>query len=320
MSEKLPMIVNGNFSFGYYETSNKKEVEQYYEVDLGELNLIAQHSKTKGEKDSGRHTDLELKTYNYHRDEDLLIQTIPTLSELNIGTYTSIDEVVIDFDKLFLELLKTGHFLKGTKTACLLKSVIPAIDHPDFEYFFIAKLHLVSKKHSRIDKFLDFQLQSFLKNGKSTTDFTRFLRLVFRQFANEFDFSGQALKTIEEWVDPAKTDSLDGVPDKIQKTKIKWTGDKGDLLKIIYASFYNESLNKGDGEITKIANDIFDFFGLDYAKSKNLIYSALKKADDLSHENKTFLKKLDAGFEKFLEERKKRAEKKKTRDEKKKIG
>ena len=83
MSENLPWTVNGNFSFGYYETSNKKEVEQYYEVDLGELNLIAQHSKAKGDKDSGTHTDLELKTYNYHRDEDLLIQTIPILSIFN---------------------------------------------------------------------------------------------------------------------------------------------------------------------------------------------------------------------------------------------
>lgn len=230
MSEKLPLIVNGNFSFGYYETSNKKEVEQYYEVDLGELNLVAQHSKTKGEKDAGTYTDLEKKTYNYHRDENLLQKTIPLLIELNIGSYTSDDSVVNDFDKLFPKLLKAGYFLRGTKTACLLKSVKPSNDQTDFEYFFATKLYLVSKKLSRIDKFLDFQLEKSIEEGNSAIDFNRFVRLIMRQFTSEISFSKEVNETVVEWLEGMKTN----IKAKPKKDSLKQPGWNKSLAILVH--------------------------------------------------------------------------------------
>lgn len=300
MTEKIPWILNGEFNIFYDEVSNKQEVEQYNEVDLGELNFSTQRSKTKGEKNAGTHTDIENKTYNYHLDNGLIFETIRLLKELKIGAYSSIDQVIDDHNNLFPQLLNTGYFLKGTKAACLLKSIIPPIDHLDFEYFFVAKLYLVSKKLSRIDKFLDFQLQSFITDGKSAIDFTRFVRLVLRQYAEEFEFTKQALETIEEWVTNPASTSLEGTSSNDQNSEIQWNGSKADLIKFVYASYYAKYINSGQGSIIEYTRKILNFFNLKFNENDTSLSSAISLAKKNGHNQHRFAIRLQIGFRKYL--------------------
>lgn len=302
MANKIPWILNDEFNMCYYEVSNRQEVEQYNEIDLGELNFITHHIRLDDEKEKVYKETLRKKTYGYHRDRKLLLPVIPVLEKLKIGNYTTDEQVIEDYEHIYMQLYKRAYFLNGTKTACLLKTETPTIDHHDFKYFFAAKLHLVSKNLFRIDQFLDFQHQKFMANNNSNFEFKQFLKLALRQYGEDFNFSEQAMETINERLATTKDTSLDGIANQTQNADIKWTASKVDLIQFIYAAFKLGKINDGKGEIGDITFEILQFFGHTYKKGGNSLSNSVNQKIKRGGHPEEFFDELKKAFLEYLDD------------------
>jgi len=226
MHDHVPFINDGIFNAFYLESSCKEQVVLYQEVDLGELNYINTHTnifKKANMVDSpGEHSELELKTWRYHHYIGITEPVLPILQKLGFQDYDSKDQVAKDNALLFPQLLKKGYYLYGTQVANLHLSVIPSIDHADFDFFFKAKLYYVSRKLSLIDYFLDFQLKKFIDAGKSVVDFQRFLKLNLREHKLNFELNKESEETVKEWLNALDTKNFKKQRQK-HKNGEQWT-------------------------------------------------------------------------------------------------
>ncbi len=107
---------------------------------------------------------------------------------------------------------------------------------------------------------------------------------VYQDYLNRFATSSQDFKGVEN------IDSVD----------IRWTGDKTDLLKIIYAAYKSGQINNGEGRITEISGKILNFFNLTYRDKDNSLSNSIWEARKNGYHQYQFAIDLKKGFREYL--------------------